>query len=163
MRRIFVNFVLQISGKSHPWTNTIIGGNFRRTFRTIRPYEFPRKRYGPMIGPYEFPPKFVRTNGAQSSLNWPRGSTGVERYGCIPGVGRPTWERSLKKWELQIPCFKAFFLGREHFGTRPPGEMAARNLTKSPRPIPYPRGPLNGGVSNGGVRDLDLSFLFCPF
>ena len=29
---------------------------------------FPRKRYGPMIGPYELPPKLVRTNGAQSSL-----------------------------------------------------------------------------------------------
>ena len=25
-------------------------------------------RYGPMIGPYEFPPKLVWTNGAQSSL-----------------------------------------------------------------------------------------------
>ena len=25
-------------------------------------------RYGPMIGPYEFPPKFVWTNGEQSSL-----------------------------------------------------------------------------------------------
>ena len=42
------------TGKSHPWTNTSVGGNFRRTFRTI--------------GPYEFPPKFVWTNGAQSSL-----------------------------------------------------------------------------------------------
>ena len=29
---------------------------------------FPSKRYGPMIGPYEFPPKLVWTNGAQSSL-----------------------------------------------------------------------------------------------
>ena len=29
---------------------------------------FPRKRYGPMIGPYKYPPKFVWTNGAQSSL-----------------------------------------------------------------------------------------------
>ena len=28
---------------------------------------FPRKRYGPMIDPYEFPPKFAWTNGAQSS------------------------------------------------------------------------------------------------
>ena len=25
------------------------------------------------------------------------------------------------------------------------------------------QGPLNGGVSNGGFPDLDLSFLFCPF
>ena len=29
---------------------------------------FPRKRYGPMIGPYEFAPKFVWTNGPESSL-----------------------------------------------------------------------------------------------
>ena len=49
------------AGKSHPWTNTSVGGNFRRTFRTIGPYEFPQ---GPMIGPYEFPLKFVWTNGA---------------------------------------------------------------------------------------------------
>ena len=28
---------------------------------------FPRKRYGPMIGPYEFPPKLVCTNGPESS------------------------------------------------------------------------------------------------
>ena len=27
-----------------------------------------RKRYGPMIGPYEFPPELVWTNGAQSAL-----------------------------------------------------------------------------------------------
>ena len=32
---------------------------------------FARKRYGPMIGPYEFPLKFVWTNGAQSSLKVP--------------------------------------------------------------------------------------------
>ena len=30
--------------------------------------------------------------------------TGVSR-----GVRRTTWERSLKNWELQIPCFKDFF------------------------------------------------------
>ena len=29
---------------------------------------FPRRRYGPMIGPYEFPQEKVWTNGAQSSL-----------------------------------------------------------------------------------------------
>ena len=32
------------SGKSHPWTNTSVGGNFRRTFRTIGPYEFPQEK-----------------------------------------------------------------------------------------------------------------------
>ena len=28
---------------------------------------FPTKTYGPMIGPYELPPKFVWTNGPESS------------------------------------------------------------------------------------------------
>ena len=46
----------------------VYGGNFWRTFRTIGPYEFPRKRYGPLIGPYEFPQEKVWTNGPQSSL-----------------------------------------------------------------------------------------------
>ena len=31
------------TGKSHPWTNTSAGGNFRRTFRTIGPYGFPQE------------------------------------------------------------------------------------------------------------------------
>ena len=28
----------------HPWTNTSVGGNFRKTFRTIDPYEFPQEK-----------------------------------------------------------------------------------------------------------------------
>ena len=32
------------AGKSHPWTNTSVGGNFQRTFRTIGPYEFPQEK-----------------------------------------------------------------------------------------------------------------------
>ena len=35
---------LPLSGKSHPWTNTSVGGNFRRTFRIIGPYEFPQEK-----------------------------------------------------------------------------------------------------------------------
>ena len=42
------------TGKSHPWTNVSVGGNFRRTFRTIGPYEFPQEK--------------VWTNDGQSSL-----------------------------------------------------------------------------------------------
>ena len=57
------------SGKSHPWTNTSVGGgNFRRTSGPLVHTNFPRKRYGPMIAPYEFPQEKVWTNGAQSSL-----------------------------------------------------------------------------------------------
>ena len=32
------------AGKGHPWTNTSVEGNFRRTFRTIGPYEFPQEK-----------------------------------------------------------------------------------------------------------------------
>ena len=32
------------SGKNHPWTNASVGGNFRKTFRTIGPYEFPQEK-----------------------------------------------------------------------------------------------------------------------
>ena len=31
-------------GKTHPWTNASARGNFRRTFRTIGPYEFPQEK-----------------------------------------------------------------------------------------------------------------------
>ena len=32
------------AGKSHPWTNASVEGNFRRTFRAIGPYEFPQEK-----------------------------------------------------------------------------------------------------------------------
>ena len=32
------------TGKSHQWTNTSVGGDFRQTFRTIGPYEFPQEK-----------------------------------------------------------------------------------------------------------------------
>ena len=31
-------------GKSHPWTNASVGGNFRKTFRTIGPCKFPQEK-----------------------------------------------------------------------------------------------------------------------
>ena len=40
--------------------------------------------------------------------------TGVSR-----GVRRTTWERSLKIWELQIPCFEEFFWGGNTLGLVP--------------------------------------------
>ena len=49
--------VLEISGKRHPWTNTSLGGNFRRTFRAIGPYIVSLKARHQGIGPYEFPMK----------------------------------------------------------------------------------------------------------
>ena len=35
--------VFREAGKSHPWTNTSVRGNFRKTFRTIGPYKFPQE------------------------------------------------------------------------------------------------------------------------
>ena len=40
--------------------------------------------------------------------------TGVSR-----GVRRTTWDRSLKNWELQIPCFEEFFWGGNTLGLVP--------------------------------------------
>ena len=37
------------------------------------------------------------------------------------------------------------------------------SLISVPLALRVCQGPLNGGVSNGGFPDLDLSFLFCPF
>ena len=46
---------------------------------------FPRKRNGPMVGPYEFPPKLVWTNGAQSSLKVSV-LTGIGPWSALPCV-----------------------------------------------------------------------------
>ena len=40
--------------------------------------------------------------------------TGVSR-----GVRQTTWDRSLKNWELQIPCFEEFFWGGNTLGFVP--------------------------------------------
>ena len=40
--------------------------------------------------------------------------TGVSR-----GVRGTTWERSLKNWELQFPCFEEFFQGGNTLGLVP--------------------------------------------
>ena len=40
--------------------------------------------------------------------------TGVSR-----GVRRTTWDRSLKNWELRIPCFEEFFWGGNTLGLVP--------------------------------------------
>ena len=40
---------------SHPWTNTSVGETLEELSGPLVHTNFPRKRYGPMIGPYEFP------------------------------------------------------------------------------------------------------------
>ena len=59
-------------------------GKLLKNFKDHWSYEFPRKRYGPMIGPYEFPPKLVWTNGAQSSLKVSVLTGVVAPYCAIP-------------------------------------------------------------------------------
>ena len=56
-------------GKSHPWTNTSLGGNFWRTWRAIGPYEFSwkQRQMGPLVHT-NFSLKFIWTNGSQISL-----------------------------------------------------------------------------------------------
>ena len=66
--RVALFWGVENPGKSHPWTNTSAGGNLRKLSGPLVQTNVFRKRYGPMIGPYEFPPKLVWTNGAQSSL-----------------------------------------------------------------------------------------------
>ena len=68
---------------------------------------FPRKRYGPIIGPYEFPPKFAWTNGAQSSLK-----VSLDRHWSI--------ECSSLQWRVHNVVNMSnslFFYHRNIFGT----------------------------------------------
>ena len=63
--------------------------------------------------------------------------TGVSRR-----VWRTTWERSLKNWELQIPCFEEFFWGGNTLGLVLPSLLA---LWDTPvlftPPLPLPQKP----------------------
>ena len=47
-----------------------------------------------------------------SSQDWPRGSTGVQRYGCIPRSAANNLGEIPKNWELQISCFEEFGVER---------------------------------------------------
>ena len=75
-------------------------------------------------------------------------------------MGRTTWERSLKKWELQIPCFEEFFWGGNTLGLVP---------SSRPRSLGYactlyaPTSPLLMGdfFLFGGMFPICFSFL--PF
>ena len=51
--------------------------------------------------------------------NWPRGSTGVQRYGCIPRSAANNLGEIPKNWELQISCFEEFFGGENVLGLVP--------------------------------------------
>ena len=52
-------------------------------------------------------------------VTWPRGSTGVQRYGCIPRSAANTLGEIPQKLGAPNPLFSRVFLGKEHFGTRP--------------------------------------------
>ena len=57
----------------------------------------------------------LRARGAKGPRNTPKTLPGAVRVyrgtGVSCRVRRTTWERSLKKWELEIPCFEEFFGG----------------------------------------------------
>ena len=50
---------------------------------------------------------------------WPRGSTGVQRYGCIPRSAANNLGEIPKNWELQISCFEEFWGGENVLGLVP--------------------------------------------
>ena len=52
-------------------------------------------------------------------MPWQRGSTGVERYGCIPRSAANNLGEIPRKMGALNPLFYRGFLGRERFGTRP--------------------------------------------
>ena len=58
-----------------------------------------------------FSEKKKKTTTAKDS--WPRGSTGVQRYGRVSrGVRQTTWERSLKNWSSKSLVLKSFWVER---------------------------------------------------
>ena len=52
-------------------------------------------------------------------ISWWRGSTGVQRYGCIPQSAANNLGEFPQKLGAPNPLFWRVFLGREHLGTRP--------------------------------------------
>ena len=53
------------------------------------------------------------------NLDWPRGSTGVQRYGCIPRSAANNLGEIPQKLGAPNPLFRRVLLGRGHIGTRP--------------------------------------------
>ena len=71
---------------------------------------------------------------------WPRGSTGVQRYGCILRSAANNLGEIPLKLGAPNPLFQELFLGREHFGTRPcqsPSRFGIRlHFLRPPLPLP---------------------------
>ena len=65
--------------------------------------------------PQRLRPRFVSI----SAETWPRGSTGVERYGCIPRSAANNLGEIPQKMGAPNPLFSRVLLGRAHFGIRP--------------------------------------------
>ena len=58
-------------------------------------------------------------NRANVIITWPQGSTGVQRYGCIPRSAANNLGEIPQKLGAPNPLFWRGFGGRERFGTRP--------------------------------------------
>ena len=79
--------------------------------------------------------------------------TGVSR-----GVRPTTWDRSLKKWELQFPCFEEFFWGENTLGLVPsslPHSLGYACTLYTPTfPSPKKLGPLTPKLSVSFIESL---------
>ena len=81
---------------------------------------------------------------ASRVLHWPREVRVYRGTGVSRGVRPTTWERSLKNWELHIPCFVGFFCGGNALGLVPASLPHALGYTctfcapTSPSPITIP-------------------------
>ena len=86
--------------------------------------------------------------------------TGVSR-----GVRRTTWERSLKNWELQIPCFKEFFWGRNTLKLVPAslphalGYACTFYAPTSPPPNAYDQKTVLSGMALGDIWKATKEYL----
>ena len=65
-------------------------------------------------------PLGVRKNAKTDGQKLGHGEARVYRgTGVSRGVRRTAWDRSLKNWEFQIPCFEEFFWGGNTLGLAP--------------------------------------------
>ena len=72
----------------------------------------------PML-PASLLPLSSRPLSLRATENWQRGSTGVERYGCIPQSAANNLGDIPRKWELQNPCFEGVSWGGNTLGLVP--------------------------------------------
>ena len=99
------------SAQYHSWNDTCIACVGQQDSRDISILEL----HALGLGAWH-----VWGRNACRNYTWTRGSTGVQRYGCIPRSARRTaWERSPQKLGAPNLLFWRVLGWRERFGTRP--------------------------------------------